>query len=145
MNYREQMNRINAHIGKITKLYYDIAKSQGISYNAMMVLYTLEQTQSCTQKQIAEECGLPKQSVNSIIKNLHNAGHVELLTGKNKKEKLVAFTDTGKTYADEMLEPIFAIEEHVLQRMGEDSQHLERSTEKFADIFSTKFINYQDK
>ncbi len=144
MNYRQQMNLITTHLGKITKLYHDCAKSQGISYNTMTVLYALHQSQPCTQKKISEEWGLPKQSVNTIIRDFQKKGYIELLTGSNKKEKLVIFTDKGNTFANEILEPILAMEERILQRIGEEeSRQVENTMAKFADIFSEEFLTYE--
>ncbi|MBS9779717.1 MAG: winged helix-turn-helix transcriptional regulator [Moraxellaceae bacterium] len=144
MNYRQQMDNIIVHIGQMTKLYHDCAKSHGMSYNTMMVLGALHHYKKCTQKQISEEWGLPKQSVNTIIKKLQAEQYVELLEGRNKKEKLLIFTDKGNAYANKVLKPILAMEERVLQRIGEEqSQQFENTTAKFAQFFQEEFIAYQ--
>ncbi len=144
MNYRQQMDRIAVHLGKITKLYHECAKSQGMTYNGMMVLGALRQNKTCTQKQIAEEWGLPKQSVNTIIKKLHNEQYVEFSPGPNNKEKLVAFTAKGNAFADKVLQPVLVMEERVLACIGEEECHqLEKTTEKFATFFTEEFLNYQ--
>ncbi len=144
INYREQMDKIAVHLGKITKLYHECAKSQGISYNTMMVLAALRHFQSCTQKQIVEEWGMPKQSVNTIIKKLFDDKYVEFSQGCNNKEKLVTFTHKGTAYADKVLKPILDMEVRVLQHIGEeDSQQLERITTKLAHIFEQEFLAYQ--
>ncbi len=146
MNYRQQMDRITVHLGKITQLYHECAKAQGMTYNSMMVLGALHHYQTCTQKQIAEEWGLPKQSVNSIIKKLQDKQHVEFLPGRNNKEKLVALTAKGEAYADKALQPILAMEERVLERMGEEKcRQIEKNTEKFATFFSEEFLIYAEK
>ncbi len=144
MNYRQQMDRIAVHLGKITKLYHECAKLHGMTYNHMMVLGALRHYQSCTQKQIAEEWGLPKQSVNTIIKKLHDDQYVEFLPGRNNKEKLVTFTAKGNAFADEVLKPILTMEERILARMGEEEfQQLEKTTEKFSHFFEEEFLVYQ--
>ncbi len=144
MNYRQQMDTIAIHLGKITKLYYECAKSQGLTYNTMMVLGALRHYQICTQKQIVEEWGMPKQSVNTIIKKLFDDQYVEFLQGRNNKEKLVVLTDKGNAYADKVLKPILDIEVRVLQHIGEeDSQQLERITAKLASFFEEEFYTYQ--
>ncbi|PID44469.1 MAG: hypothetical protein CSB47_11100 [Proteobacteria bacterium] len=146
MNYRQQMDKIAVHLGKITKLYHECAKAQGMTYNGMMVLGALRHNQTCTQKQIAEEWGLPKQSVNTIIKKLHDDQYVEFLPGRNNKEKLVTLTDEGKVYADEALQPVLVMEERVLQHIGEEEcQQFERITEKFATFFTEEFLAYAEK
>ncbi len=144
MNYRQQMDNIAVHITSITQLYHECAKLQGMSYNTLMVLGALRHKQNCTQKQIAQQWGLPKQSVNTIIKKLQAEQYVELLEGRNNKEKLVQFTDKGKAFADSVLEPILAMEERVLQRIGEEqSRQFENTTAKFAQFFQEEFSAYQ--
>ncbi|MDB1144718.1 MAG: MarR family transcriptional regulator [Alcaligenaceae bacterium] len=143
MNYRKQMDLIAVHITTITKLYHECAKLHGMSYNTMMVLGALRHYQTCTQKQIVEQWGLPKQSVNTIVKKLHHEEHIKFLKGSNKKEKLMAFTDKGKTFADHMLKPILQMEERVLHRIGEEAcQQLEKTTSKFATFFTEEFFAY---
>ncbi|MDG6882402.1 MarR family [Phocoenobacter uteri] len=144
MNYRKQMDKIGIHLGKITKLYYECAKSQGLTYNTTMVLGALRHYQVCTQKQIVEEWGLPKQSVNTIIKKLFDDQYVEFSQGRNNKEKLVSFTKKGKIFADNTLQPILAMEEQVLQHIGEEEcQQLEKTISKFAYFFEKEFLAYQ--
>ncbi|PIE48115.1 MAG: hypothetical protein CSA42_00590, partial [Gammaproteobacteria bacterium] len=144
MNYRQQMDNIAVHIGTITKIYHEFAKLQGLTYNTMMVLEALRQSQPCTQKQISEEWGLPKQSVNSVIKDFAKKEYIELLAGRNKKEKLIAFTEKGKTFADSTLQPSLAMEERVLQRIGEkESRQFENTTAKFAQFFQEEFSAHQ--
>ncbi len=146
MNYRQQMDEIAVHLGKITKLYHECAKAQGMTYNGMMVLGALRHYQNCTQKQIAEEWGLPKQSVNTIIKKLHDDQYVEFLPGRNNKEKLVTFTADGKAFADKVLKPILMMEERVLQRIGEEEcQQLEKTTAKFSHFFAEEFLAHTEK
>ncbi len=146
MNYRQQMDEIAVHLGKITKLYHECAKAQGMTYNGMMVLGALRHYQNCTQKRIAEEWGLPKQSVNTIIKKLHDDQYVEFLPGRNNKEKLVTFTADGKAFADKALKPVLTMEERALQRIGEEEcQQLEKTIKKFAIFFTEEFLGYAEK
>ncbi len=144
MNYRQQMDKISAHVFSYTQLYYECAKLSGMTYNTMIVLYALRQMQPCTQKQIAVQCGLPKQSVNTIIKKFHNEQYVEFLQGNNKKEKLLQFTHEGKELADSKLQPILDMEERILQRMGEeDSRQLEKNMAVFTHFFQEEFLAYK--
>ncbi len=141
MNYPQQMDNIIVHIGQMTKLYHDCAKSHGMSYNTMMVLGALHHYKKCTQKQISEEWGLPKQSVNTIIKKLQAEQYVELLEGRNKKEKLLIFTDKGNAYADKVLQPIMDMEERALQRMGEeDSRQFEQIMARFTTFLEEEMF-----
>ena len=118
MNVRQQMEIVNTCNCRITELYGEWAKQHGTSYHAMMTLYALNQNRKCTQKQIAEEWLLPKQTVNTVVKELERRGHVRFAPGRDQKEKLVCFTAQGAAYAAEMLEDLYRMEDRVMERMG---------------------------
>ncbi len=135
-NYREQLELISGYLCTITRLYHDSAKRYGLSYNTMVVCYALNYGQPCTQKQISEEWGLAKQSVYNVVKDLHKKEYVVFWEGRNKKEKLVAFTSQGKNFVEKILEDNLALEERVLQRIGESGcLQLSENIGKFATIF----------
>lgn len=45
---------------------------------------------------------MPKTTLNTIIKECVSSGHVVLLTQRKSKEKLIALTDSGQIFADEI-------------------------------------------
>ncbi|MBS9779715.1 MAG: winged helix-turn-helix transcriptional regulator [Moraxellaceae bacterium] len=144
MNYRQYMQMITGYNLKLTQLYYDYAKQNGIRYNTLAVLYVVHLANSCTQKLICQQTGLPKQTVNAVIKDFLYQQYVEFAQGANKKEKLVQFTDSGQQYAEQLLMPIFAIEEKVLKRMGEKKcQQIIDEMEEFTFFFEKELINLQ--
>ena len=57
-------------------IYDDYARTVGISYTTLFVLYLIRQYEECTQKIICEKTMLPKQTVNNVIKKLIEQGHV---------------------------------------------------------------------
>ncbi len=63
MELHAKMEQLNTCICKMTELYRTWAKRHGMSYNTMMTLYALGQSRKCTQKQIADEWLIPKQTV----------------------------------------------------------------------------------
>lgn len=131
------MELISGYLCTITQLYHDSAKQYGLSYNTMVVCHALNYTQPCTQKQISEEWGLAKQSVYNVIKDLQKKEYVVFLKGRNKKEKLVAFTPQGKAFVEKVLEENLALEERVLRRIGESGcLQLAENIGKFATIFA---------
>ena len=79
MNIRQQMEIINTCNCRITELYGEWAKQHGMSYHAMITLYALNQDRKCTQKQIAEEWLIPKQTVNTVVKELERQGFLKSL------------------------------------------------------------------
>ena len=79
-----------------------------------------------SQKQICDDWHMPKTTLNTIIKECVSSGQVVLLTQRKSKEKLIALTDSGQIFADE-----------ITQKMKEAVQ---RSMEKIKKEYSTDFI-----
>ena len=117
MNIRQQMEIINTCNCRITELYGEWAKQHGMSYHAMITLYALNQDRKCTQKQIAAEWLIPKQTVNTVVKELERQGYVFFQTGK--KEKQVRFTEAGRAFAGPCLQELYEIEDRAVAAMGE--------------------------
>lgn len=122
MALREKMDILDACICRLTGLYGEWAKQHGVSYNRMTVLHALHRGGGCTQKQITEEWLIPKQTVNSIIKDLERNGYVCCEQTAGKKEKRIFCTEAGMTYAENCLKGIYALEERAMERIGREQQ-----------------------
>ena len=88
-----------------------------------------------TQKNICDFYGFPKQTVSGIVHQLMDQGYVILEANtKDKREKLVVFTEAGTAYAKALLTPLYEAEQYVFSAIGEDkiSQMLDT-----IDIFNT--------
>lgn len=118
MNTRQQMELINTYMCQSTALYGEWARRHGMSYNMFMVLYALDMAGQCTQKQISESWMIPKQTVNTVIKDLERRGYLCFAAGQGQREKLVCFTEAGRAFAKETLEEMYQMEDRVLERMG---------------------------
>ena len=118
MNLRQQMELVTACTCRVTELYGEWARQRGMSYNLLMTLYAVRQSQPCTQRQIAREWMIPKQTVNTIVKDLERQGVVRFSSGRDQKEKLVSFTEAGEAYAAGTLEELCRMEDRVMERMG---------------------------
>ena len=118
MNLRQQMETLCTCLCRQTELYRIWARQHGMSYNTMMTLYALKQDRRCSQKQIAEEWMIPKQTVNTVVKDLERRGSVRFAPGRDQKEKRVCFTEQGKAYAEAALEELCRMEDRALERMG---------------------------
>ena len=98
--------------------YEDYAKSVGLSYTSLSILNAIYDLPDCTQKQLCQVCFLPKQTVNTVVKELQRQGYVRLEAGKDQKEKRIFFTDSGLAYAQERLGPLFELEDRALEAIG---------------------------
>lgn len=116
MTIEQQIDILNQCICKETELYGVWAKRHGMSYNTMMVLYALDKGETDTQKQIVKEWMIPKQTVNTVIKELERKGYVMFIESgrKNRKMKL---TPEGKKYTGEILEDLYRIEYESMEKM----------------------------
>lgn len=123
MEIREQIRLVNAALSGTMDLYRIWAKRCHVSYNALLVLYTLEDLKVCTQKQICTWWALPKQTVHGILLELEKKGYVTLAENKeNKRERLVTFTEEGKALAASLLTPLHAMEEGAMEQLGEETR-----------------------
>lgn len=120
MNIRSQIRQVNTALSATLNLYTIWAKKCDISYNALVILYTLDDYKTCTQKQICEWWALPKQTVHGILLAYEKQGYITISSNQeNKRERLVSFTQEGKQYATSILTPLYALEEKAMERLGD--------------------------
>ncbi len=102
-----------------------------------MVLYSLKTGTDLTQKQITEEVGLVKATVNTVIRDLKNRSLVILEPGRHdKREKLVFLTEKGKQYADGIINPLLAAEERISRKIGDERM---KQTIETMELFNLLF------
>ncbi len=122
---------------KGTVLYTRWAAHCGIGYPELMVLYSLKTGTDLTQKQITEEVGLVKATVNTVIRDLKNRSLVILEPGRHdKREKLVFLTEKGKQYADGIINPLLAAEERISRKIGDERM---KQTIETMELFNLLF------
>ena len=126
------LNDVNRAIIKFRGVYSTWSKKHDISYNEMLVLYTIRDNGYCTQKMICDSYLLPKQTINNVIGGMLKNGYLcdspENSTGR---EKAYIFTDKGTAYAKPLLSSI------TIEGMGDfDSFHPLTNTYK---IFTRTF------
>lgn len=86
----------------------------------LFVLYVLDNHPGATQKAIADHAGLPKQTVNTVVRALRDEGYVTLSPASgDRREKNASLTPAGQAYARALLEPLYALEDAVFARMGD--------------------------
>ncbi len=116
------LSEINRAIIKYRGVYSGIAKKQGISYNELLVLYTIRDNGFCTQKQICDSYLLPRQTINNVISDMRKK---ELLEISPKhcvaREKAFILTKKGKSYATPLINAITEIEIKAAKSLGEEN------------------------
>ena len=116
--------RINHAIIKYRGIYAAWSRKHEISYNEMLVFYTIRDDGFCTQKQICDSYLLPRQTMNHVFTKLCGAGILqespEYGTGR---EKAFVLTDKGRAYAEPLIASLDRVEEKAIQLMGREQIH----------------------
>lgn len=122
METYEFMRVLGERSNRVDRLYYKWAKAHGISYNVLAVLYVAYKDAESTQKVVSEEWSLPKQTVNTVCKELCERGYLTL--GKSERdgrETRLILTEAGKALAQPVVEELIGIESCILESMGADA------------------------
>lgn len=138
MNQEKQrlMEEVNSTLSRARGLYMQWARTKNVNYHTIFVLYLLSVAEACTQKRICTEFSIPKQTVNNIVRTLTADGYVVMQQdSRDRREKIIRLTESGRAYAENCLGRLFEIEEAVMDRMGRDAiKELIRNTENYASI-----------
>ncbi len=87
--------------------YEEYAKSAGLSYTSLSILSAIYGKPNCTQKELAESCFLPKQTVNAVITSFFKSGWVTLEElPEDRRNKTVNFTEKGMVKAAEIMDKV---------------------------------------
>lgn len=117
---QQLMNDVNRAVIKLRGIYSLWSKKHGVSYNEMLVLYTIRDNGFCTQKQICDSYLLPKQTVNHVIASMLTGGLLcDSPENSSGREKAYVFTAEGEKYAAPLLNSLGKVEEQAAITMGE--------------------------
>ena len=116
----EQLQRFYALWRESNAMYEGWAKSQGLSLNSILILYSFYyHEESCTQKSISEKWTIPKQTVNTILKEFSAQGYIEMLPmTSDKRNKEIHLTPKGKEFSENIITQLHQIELYVMEKMG---------------------------
>ena len=139
MNKRmeQQIHQMYYVINGITASYGTLAKRYGLNYNTLMALYTLEERERCTQKDLCEALQLSKSTIHSMTLNFIKKNLLTTRTDPaNKKEKLLCLTSEGKAFLDRITSDLHKVEERALGAIGEEMcEKLVQSNIAFYEAF----------
>lgn len=134
MEIREQIKLVNIALSGTLDLYRIWAKKHQLNYNALVILYTLHDYKTCTQKQICKWWALPKQTVHGILIDFEKSGYVIISTNEdNKRERLITFTEIGEIFASSILDKLHQMEENAMYKLGDEKrkQLIDTNTEYY--------------
>lgn len=127
-----------------TAMYEEWSKDQGLSSNGVFVLYSFyEGDGTCTQKMISEKWCIPKQTVNTILKDFQKKGYVEMVSmPEDKRNKLIRLTKSGKLFADDIIGKLHKKEIYVIEKMGLNNiKNMNNNTELFIRLFRERGLD----
>ncbi len=134
----EQLNRYYSLWRESVKMYEDWSMEHGLSYTSIMILSSIfENEEHTTQKQISQKWLLPKQTVNTILKDFEQRKLIELYPSpSDKRNKLIRPTSAGEQYATGILAELRSLELYVLNHMGlEQVQRMNDDFTRFIELF----------
>lgn len=119
-------------------LYSEFAKRFGESYYSMAVLFLLgENPEGISQKNLASELFLPKQTVSSIIGSFEKRGYVAHRKDEaDGRSKLHVLTGEGALHYRTIADTLRAIELRCAEQVGEDNMALVHTiSTRYLDLF----------
>ena len=126
-NDLEAIRRLMFAGTRIDGAYYLYARRKGIKENALTLLYALDGGEPRTQTQLCAEWLIPKTTINTNVRELKQAGLVELCAMPHSREKAVRLTEKGKAFAEEVLKQVYEVERRAIEAT------LERYSREFVD------------
>lgn len=124
--FEEKYKKYQGEEKKVRDLYHKIALSAGLSDSALWTLYSLYNKKSIsTQKSLAEELGLAKQTVNSAVNRLLKREYLELEqmnVGRNQKK--ISLTHKGLSLCEKVIGPLIEAQHRAFFRFSQDEQEM---------------------
>lgn len=129
-----EFNRIHK---KSNEIYHDLALRLGLSNSAFDILYSISELgDGCLQKDICNATFIPKQTVNSSIRQMESAGYLTLSSGKGRSMH-INLTDTGRNLLEQTIYPVLQIENEAFRCMSEEEcQQLITLTRRYTQALS---------
>lgn len=122
-------------------IYDEYAKESEVAPTLLWILYALNDNQSHTQKEICIDWSLPKSTVSTVMSELKDKGFVDFAPIKGKRrERLVFLTDSGKTYANQVLTKIYEREKYVFSKLTTQDKTLPAILNKLVQIMREEVI-----
>lgn len=114
---REQARRLIFALYHIDETYYLNEKNKKLSDAELCVMYALNDGKPHSQREISQECLVPKTSVNTIVKRWEKEGFLTMtpIAGK-RREMNIMLTDAGRAYAKDFMGFLYRAEDKALKK-----------------------------
>lgn len=133
-NTRETIRQFMIAISKLEKTYSARSSKFGSQSSELWLMYALDDGEPHSQKQICDEWGFPKTTLNFVTKKCEAAGYLTLMPIPGKRREMqIYLTESGKAYAKQLLELFYQAENRAMK------ETLKRYSSEFID--AVKYYN----
>lgn len=114
---REMVRRLTIALNNVNEIYCNDMSKIGVKESELWLMYALNDGEPHSQKQICDEWGFPRTTLNTAIKQAESAGHLTmtLIPGK-RREMNIGLTESGKMYAEQLLSIVYGAENKALEK-----------------------------
>lgn len=124
---------------EVSDTYELCAQSVGMTYSSLFTLTVIyDSPEGCTQKTIAGETFLPKQTVNAVIRGFLKQGFVVLKEAEaDRRNKIVRLTEEGRAFAEKIIPRIKSAESEAMEKLdAQQRKALIENSKLYAACFS---------
>lgn len=130
-DYSTQINQYSSYLHEWNASYEEYAKSVGLSFTSLTILCAIYRTEQCTQKQLCEQCFLPKQTVNAAVTAFYKKGWIRLEElPEDRRNKTIHFTETGQQEAQRILSKVRQSEQQAMSKLTDAEREILLSATK---------------
>lgn len=142
MSIQNYTNQYYSYIHEWDSVYEEYAKSVGLSYTSLLILYEIYEVENCTQKILCEDCFMPKQTVNAVVTSFYKKGWIRLEEmAQDRRNKTIHLTEKGLNDTREILENVKENENRAMEQLSESERETLMSlTKKFVTCFKNSMI-----
>ena len=118
---RKQIAQLMIALNRINCCYAVCAQTSDLKENELMILYALADGVPYSQKQICDEWGIPRTTVNTIIKDWEKKRLVFLSSIPGKRREMnILLTKAGQELANSVLNKVFEMENTAMRETVEE-------------------------
>ncbi len=143
MDMPSEAKRLDDIWQSIDSVYEYYAKQLGLNSTTLYLLHIIHTSEPCTQKQICDIMMLPKQTVNTIVRDYQNKGLLETTESlEDRRQKHIRLTRRGKDYCNQILPPVAEAEAYAMAQFTDDERSMMFTLmEKYSKSFTSKLLN----
>lgn len=138
-NKRDKVKQLSKILYNIDTQYIKVVRQMGYKANMFWLLYSLDNNDPMSQKQICEDWDMPKTTLNTLIKECEGLGYITFESVKGeRREKVIILTESGKKYAKQIMNKIYKAEEEAFYALEERDKFISLA-QNFLDNLKSSF------